>query len=254
MMSMRKKSPAVWFCMLMLFFLAAGRVRTADAAEVLAQKDRDRIQEQLKGLTGEVSMIMFTQELECQYCAQTRELLEELAAMSDKLTLTVLDFVKDQEAVRAYAVDKIPATVLLAGQDQGIRYYGVPAGYELSALVETIRDLSFGDPGLDQKLLDRLTGLSENIHIQVFVTPTCPYCPGAVRTAYRLAQAHPRIRADAVEIVEFPFLGTKYHVRGVPMVVIDENTSFVGAQSEDFFVEKIFQAAEKSGEEGKENQ
>jgi glutaredoxin-like protein len=204
----------------------------------------------LGDLTGQVKMVMFTQELECQYCAQTRQLLEELAGMSEKLTLTVFDFVHDKEEVRRYGVDKIPATILMADEDVGIRYFGVPAGYELAALVETIQDLSNGTSGLNEMLVNKLADLSEDVHIQVFITPTCPYCPGAVRTAYRLAQEHPRVRADGVEVIEFPFLGTKYHVRGVPMVVINETTSFVGAQSEAYFVEKMFQATQKGERQG----
>jgi glutaredoxin-like protein len=230
-----------------LILLAGGR--QTSHGEVLAQKDRDRIADQLSDLTGQVKMVMFTQQLECQYCAQTRGLLEELAAMSEQLSLTVFDFVQDREEVERYGIDKIPATVLMAEQDVGIRYYGVPAGYELTTLVETIQELSRGATGLAEEVTKKLEELSQDVHIQVFVTPTCPYCPAAVRTAYQLAQEHPRVRADGVEVVEFPHLGNKYHVRGVPMVVINENTSFVGARSEEFFIEQIREALQKEKEE-----
>jgi glutaredoxin-like protein len=233
--------------------LVAGTMRMADAAEALSQKDREKIGAQLQDLTGEVHMVMFTQELECQNCAQTRALLGELAAMSDRLSLTILDFVADAEEAQKYGIDKIPATVLMTDQDVGIRYYGVPAGYELAALVETIRDLSKGETGLDPETLANLKDLSKDVHIQVFVTPTCPYCPGAVRTAYRLAQENDHIRADGVEVVEFPYLATRYQIRGVPMVVIDEQVSFLGARSETYFAEKILEAAGMHEEEGKDD-
>ena len=177
--------------------------------------------------------------------------IEELAAMSDRLSLTVYDFVADAEEARKYGIDKIPATVLMADKDVGIRYFGVPAGYELSALVETIQDLSRGETDLEPEVLTELETLAADIHIQVFVTPTCPYCPGAVRTAYQLAQEHERIRADGVEVVEFPYLGNKYHVRGVPMVVINEQVNFVGARSGAYFAEKILEAAGLPETEGK---
>lgn len=231
------------FFLFILLLSAAGPWRTAGAAEVLSEKDRQKIGAQLEDLTGEVNMIMFTQEMECQYCAQTRGLLEELAAMSDRINLKVYDFVADAEEARAYGIDKIPATVLMTDQDLGIRYFGVPAGYELNALVETIQDLSRNETDLEPEALADLEDLSDDIHIQVFVTPTCPYCPAAVRTAYRFAQEHGRIRADGVEVVEFPYLATRYHVRGVPMVVINEQVSFVGARSGAYFAEKILEAA-----------
>jgi glutaredoxin-like protein len=179
--------------------------------------------------------------------------LEELAALSDRVALTVFDLVADAEEAQRYDIDKIPATVLMADGDVGIRYYGVPAGYELAALVETIGDLSRDETGLAEETRSELADLSKDIHIQVFVTPTCPYCPGAVRTAYRLAQEHEHIRADGVEVVEFPYLANKYHVRGVPMVVINEQVSFVGARSETYFAEKILEAAGMPAEEGEEN-
>jgi glutaredoxin-like protein len=224
----------------LMLVAAGGLTGTAGAAGVLSEKDHAKIEAKLKDLPGEVNMVMFTQEMECQNCAQTRGLLEELASMSDRLTLSVFDLVADAEQAKAYSIDKIPATVLMADRDVGIRYYGVPAGYELNALVETIQDLSRGQTDLEPEVLENL---SNDIHIQVFVTPTCPYCPGAVRTAYRLAQENDRIRADGVEVVEFPYLGNKYHVRGVPMVVINEQVSFVGARSGSYFAGKILEAA-----------
>lgn len=218
--------------------------KIAETKELIKKKDRERLMEEFRGLTGEVKMVMFTQEMECQYCSQTRQLLAELASLSDKLELMVFDFVHDREEAERYGVDKIPATVLMGDEDVGIRYYGVPAGYELAALVETIKDLSTGTTGLSVESREKLETLKNDVHIQVFVTPTCPYCPKAVRTAYKLAQENDHIRADAVEAIEFPHLANKYHMRGVPMVVINETTSFVGALPESLFVDKILKATE----------
>jgi len=230
--------------LLSLVLLGSLSSRTADAEEVIKKKDRELLRKELRDLSGEVTMVMFTQELECQYCAQTRQLLTELASFSDRLKLIILDFVRDNEEAEGYGVDKIPAIVLLGDEDVGIRYYGVPAGYELAALLETIRDLSLGSTDLEDETRERLRTLAKNVHIQVFVTPTCPYCPRAVRTAYKLAQENDFIRADVLEAIEFPHLANRYHVRGVPMVVINETTSFVGAQPEALFVDKILEAVE----------
>ena len=230
--------------LLSLVLLGGLSSRTADAEEVIKKKDRELLRKELRDLSGEVTMVMFTQELECQYCAQTRQLLTELASFSDRLKLIILDFVRDNEEAEGYGVDKIPAIVLLGDEDVGIRYYGVPAGYELAALLETIRDLSLGSTDLEDETRERLRTLAKNVHIQVFVTPTCPHCPRAVRTAYKLAQENDFIRADVLEAIEFPHLANRYHVRGVPMVVINETTSFVGAQPEALFVDKILEAVE----------
>lgn len=230
---------------ILILALFVGAVQQiAETKEVIKKKDREWLTEKLGDLTGEVKMVMITQEMECQYCSQTRQLLTELASLSDKLELAIFDFVHDGDEVERYGGDKIPATLLMGAGGEGIKYYGVPAGYELMALVETIEDLSSGTTSLSDESREKLKALAEDVHIQVFVTPTCPHCPKAVRTAYMLAQENDRIRADAVEAVEFPHLANKYHVRGVPTVVINETTSFVGAQSEPFFVGKILEATE----------
>ncbi len=233
----------------LVFFMGAGSENAQARDELITEKNRELLLEEFRDLTGHVQMVMFTQELECQYCSQTRQLLAELASLSDKLDLAVFDFVQDREEAARYGVDKIPATVLMGAGDVGIKYYGVPGGYELAALVATIKDLSSGSAGLGDELSEILRTLDKDVHIQVFVTPTCPYCPPAVRTAYRLAQENEHIRADAVEAVEFPHLANKYGVRGVPMVIINETISFVGAQSELFFVEKILSAVEQTRQE-----
>jgi glutaredoxin-like protein len=225
-----------------LALLAVLQPAMLEAKEVIKQKDREWLREKLGDLPGEVRLVMFTQQMECQYCSQTRQLLTELAALSDKLELTVYDFVRDHEEAKRYGVDKIPATVLLTAADSSIKYYGVPAGYELAALAETIRDLSRGTTSLGDESRKKLKELTQDVHIQVFVTPTCHYCPGAVRTAYMLAQESEHIRTDVVEAIEFPHLANKYSVRGVPAVIINQSTSFVGAQSEAFFLKKIFEA------------
>ena len=99
-------------------------------------------------------------------------MLEELAALSDKLSLEVYDFLLDKEKVAEYGVDKVPATVVCNGKDYGIRYYGMPAGYEFSTVLDAILDVSRGDSGLGAESKARLAQLGQPVHLEVFVTPT----------------------------------------------------------------------------------
>jgi glutaredoxin-like protein len=146
---------------------------------LLDDKVRKQVTAALAGMTRPVKMVMFTQgdggALECEFCGQTRELVEEVASLSDKLSVEVNDFTGDAALAAQYGVDKIPAVVLLSGdepKDHGIRLYGVPAGYEFSALVEDLRMLGSGDPGLSAATLQALQALTRPVHLQVFVTPT----------------------------------------------------------------------------------
>jgi hypothetical protein len=81
--------------------------------------------------------------------------------------------------------------------------------------------------------------------MQVFVTPTCPYCPQAVVLAYEMAYASPQVRADGVESTEFPQLAIKYQVSGVPRTVINEDTFLEGAAPPDMLLDKVREALGK---------
>jgi alkyl hydroperoxide reductase subunit AhpF len=147
---------------------------------LLDDKVRRQVTSALSGMTRPVKMLMFTQgeggALECAFCGQTRELVEEVASLSDKISVEVKDFTADAAVAQQHGVDKIPAVVLLSGgdtpKDHGIRLYGVPAGYEFSALIEDLRMLGSGEPGLSPDTTKALQTLTRPVHIQVFVTPT----------------------------------------------------------------------------------
>ncbi len=196
----------------------------------LRDKDREAVRERLSAMTGNVKLVYFTQEMECQYCRETGQLLAELAELSDKLSVVTYDFVADKEIVDKYSIDKIPGMVLLDENDTdyGIRMYGIPSGYEFATLLEDILMLSEKDSGLAQATRDALKGLTKDIHFQVFVTPTCPYCPGAVRLAHQMAMESEHVRGDMIEASEFPHLSVKYNVRGVPRTILNEDHALEG--------------------------
>lgn len=203
---------------------------------------RSAVQEMLADLPQPVRLVMFTQDFECEFCAETRELIEELSSLSDRVKAEVYDFVRDAELAESYGIDKIPAIAVIGAQDYGVRFYGIPSGYEFTSLIEAIRLVASGNPGLSPATLSALERLAQDVHIQVFVTPTCPYCPRAVTLAHRLAVASPRIRADMVEATEFPHLAVRYQVMGVPRTVINETTHIEGAAPEAMVLNKLLQA------------
>lgn len=212
-----------------------------------------KIQEQVRQLFADlehpVRLLMFTQgeggALECEMCADTRQLVEEVAALSDKIHLEVYDFLADAEVAKQYRVEMIPAIVIAGEEDYGIRYYGIPAGYEFSSLIEDIRRVSSRKAELTPRTLEALAKLDRPVHIRVFVTPTCPYCPQAVVLAHNLALASPWIRADMIEATEFPHLANKYQVYGVPRSVINETIHLEGAYPEEMFVAEMMKVLDQ---------
>ena len=131
-----------------------------------------QVKEQLADLTGPVQMIMFTQEFECEYCAETRQLVEEVAELSDQLTAEIYNFVTDKEKADELGIDKIPAIAIVGAKDYGVRFYGIPAGYEFTSLLHAIQTVASGESELSPEGQQVLAELTEPVHLQVFITPT----------------------------------------------------------------------------------
>jgi glutaredoxin-like protein len=213
---------------------------------LLNEEIRGQLREEFGNLDGSVKLVLFTQEDDCQYCAETQQLAEELAELSDKIVLELHDFASDADAVAAYAVDKAPALAIVKdGEepvDYGIRFYGIPSGYEFSTLIQDIAMVSTGDSGLSNDTKQYLAELETPLHLQVFVTPTCPYCSQAVRLAHMLAMESNLVVGDMVEAIEFPELSNKYNVMGVPRTVINDGVFLEGAAPEAMLMDKVREA------------
>jgi glutaredoxin-like protein len=219
---------------------------------LLKEKDAKIVETRLARLANPVVLSMFTQEFECELCSNTREMAEELSRLSGgKVKLEVFDFVRDKAKAGELKIDKIPAIAVLGadGEDPGIRFYGIPAGYEFASLLETIEMVGKGDSGLAPATRKKLEALKAPLNLQVFVTPTCPYCPRAVLTAFRFAMESKNVTASMVEATEFPQLANRYQVSGVPHTVIGESRQpMIGAYPEGAAADMVLAAAEKSME------
>ena len=206
----------------------------------------DKIRAEVKQVLGElpnpVKMVMFTQEFECQFCRETRELITEVADLNDQISVEVYNFVTDKDKADEYGIDKIPAVAVVGAKDYGIRFYGIPSGYEFGSLIEAIKLASSGEPNLSPEGAAFAAEIEEPVHIQVYVTPTCPYCPQAVVLGFNLALASDKVTADMVEATEFPHLSQKYQVMGVPRSVINEDYHIEGAAPEPMVLDKIREA------------
>ncbi|MEM3704046.1 MAG: thioredoxin family protein [Candidatus Bathyarchaeia archaeon] len=213
---------------------------------MIPEEHKRRLQEELaQKLNNPVKVVVFTQEFECPYCAQTRSLIEELASLSGKISVEIYDFVADSNKAKAYGVDKVPAVVIVGMKDYGIRFYGLPYGYEFETLLEGLISASKGKTEISEEVREKLRGIKVPVHIQVFVTLTCPYCPSVAGLAYKFAVENDFVKADVVDVSEFPHIGHKYAVMGVPKTVINERVEFVGAVPEEIFLEHVLLAARR---------
>jgi glutaredoxin-like protein len=211
---------------------------------LLGETDVVEIRERFEELTSPVKLVHFTQESGLEYGREAKQLLEELAQISAKVSLETYDFLLDKEKVAEYAVDRVPATVIRNGKDYGIRFFGLPAGYEFAALLDAILAVSKGDSGLKPESRAKLAQLTQPLHLQVFTTPTCPYCPPAVRMAYQFAMESDLVRADGIEATEFPDLAEKFRVFAVPRTIINGEAHVEGSLPEGFFLDAILKTLE----------
>lgn len=209
---------------------------------MLNEEARKQLEEILSRMEDEVELVMFTQEIECNTCADTRTFIEEFGEISDKLKITVLDFVKDLGRAEDLGVDKIPAIAVLDkdGKNTGVKFYGIPAGYEINSLTHVVLAVSGDKEEIPEDLLERIRKINSPVHIEVFIGLTCPYCPPAVATANMLALENEKIRSDMIEGSTFPHLLLKHNIMGVPAIVIDDKVVLPGAQP----VEKMLDAIE----------
>ncbi len=205
----------------------------------LSERDKQDVRTFLNQMSNQVELLIFSSEQNCRYCDDTKLLVEELSELSGKIILKEYDMNKNKTVAAEFRIDKTPAIVIKAGKDGGIRFYGIPSGYEFNSLIEDVVDIANSYHGFSELQMRKIMAINKPVHLQVFVTPTCPYCPAAVRNAHRLAMAHTLITADMIEASEFPTLVSKYRVKGVPRTVVNEQYNIDGGLPEDVFIHQI---------------
>jgi glutaredoxin-like protein len=197
-------------------------------------QDLNYLKQRLKEVKDEVK-ILFFKSSNCNFCKETREILNFLSNLSPLIKIEEYD-IKSKEA-KENKINLVPAIVLLNKNVKGkIRYFGIPTGYEFFAFLETLIAISKKENELSEQGKKEIRKINKKVHIKVFVTPVCPYCAGMVKLANYFAMENENIISDTIEVTEFPDLAEKYQVVSVPKVVINEFVEIVGAVSESFFL------------------
>lgn len=138
----------------------------------LAAKDEVAVKKEFERIGGPVKLTVFASELGGDHNTQTVALIREVAALSDQISVAVLNPHIEREQAAAYGITESPAVVVEGARDYGIRFLGTPAGYEFSNLIDSIIAVSTGEAGLSEETKATLAGLTEDVTIKVFATPT----------------------------------------------------------------------------------
>lgn len=220
-------------------------------SDLLNEDIRGQVRQAFEQLVEPVQVLFFGSQEDCEYCADALQLVEEVASLSDQIRVQVFDMEADAAVAAAYNVTMAPGLVIAADDedgplDYGVRYAGIPSGHEFSSLIQDLILVSGRDSGLNPQTREFLAGLKEPVMLQVFVTPTCPYCPRAVILAHQMAVESPLVQAEMIEATEFPELSNRYHIMGVPDTVINHGKNkMVGAAPEGMLVAEIMKALKK---------
>lgn len=210
-----------------------------DDGFLLPRESRDYLQGLFKGLVNPVDILVFTTggDKPNAYEDFSLAFARDLSRLSGLIRVQTLGL--DHELAKRYEVDRSP-TILIQPDRYHIRYVGAPAGEEGRSFIETLLAVSAGQSGLQESSRRALAALTEPRRVQVFVSPSCPYCPMQVLHAFRAAMERPDlVRAECVEIVENPDLADRHAVGSVPHTVFNERLSVLGLEPEARFVAEL---------------
>ncbi len=141
---------------------------------LLSPSDQEKLRESFAEMTAPVRLLFFTQALDCEGCLQTRQILDELPALSDKITIDEVNFVLEKDRAATYGIDRVPAIVLLGRDDADsrIRFVGTPSGYEFISLVHAVLLVGGRASNLTDENRERIAAVDRPVTMQVFTTPT----------------------------------------------------------------------------------
>jgi len=210
---------------------------------LLKKEDREFLENKFeRELESNVRIILFKKKSECESCETAEQLIEEVSSTSTRLIKEVYDIDEDADLASRWRVDKVPAILLFGEREYGVRFFGLPSGYEFSTFIEDIVDISRNTSRLTPKTKEVVKKIDRPVHIQVFVTPSCPYCPRVVRLAHQFAIENTLITGDMIEALEFQELSNRYNVLAVPKIIINDQIFFEGAVPETLFLQQVLKA------------
>ncbi len=176
---------------------------------------------EFKRLENPVQILLFSEN-----DLTTKNLLQEIVDL-DTEKLSLMDYLVggDDALFAEMEIDKTPAIVLQGLAKGKIRFFGTPTGIELENFISTIVDVSRNQTGLPDFVEEMIQEIKTPVHLEVFVTPTCSYCPMQVRLVHSIALANGHVTGDMILSTDFPEEAAKNNVYSVPTTKITKNKS-----------------------------
>lgn len=200
---------------------------------------RKQLKEVFEELKNPVTLVLFTSPEACETCEPMKQLLSEMSELSEQLNL--VEYELNSKQAETYGIEMVPSCVLLDSNQtyKGVKFNGLPAGHEINSFVSALIEMSGNESDVPENLAQRIANIDKPVNIKVFVTLSCPHCPGAVQKAHKLAMMNPNITGEMIEATTFHELSHKFNVTGVPKIIINDTLELVGNQPIERFLEQI---------------
>jgi glutaredoxin-like protein len=207
---------------------------------MLSEGDRASLERKFaQGMKDDITILLIADE----GSATAKELIDfakTLAQLTPKIKVDIqmADGGKNLR-MRELHIEHWPCLILVKGDFARIRYYGIPAGYELPSLIDAIVELSSTSTPLSPKAKSALATVRRRANIKIFILTTCQFCPTVARHAYRGAIESPRVTTEIIDSQMFPDLATRHSVMGVPKIILNDNLDITGAITDVEFFDKL---------------
>ncbi len=203
------------------------------------ENTKKQIGDIFKTMKDNVTVVVVTKKEDCESCDAAKEFVAEISGFGDKVSFENVEV--DSPRAKELNVTMVPAIVLLDkdGTDNGIKFYGIPAGHEINSFIKGLLEVSGAGQEMPPEVVAQVAKISTPVDIKVFVTLSCPHCPGAVANAHKLALMNKNIRAEMIDANTFDEMSKKYKVSGVPKIVFNDDKELLGDQPLEAFLETM---------------
>lgn len=201
--------------------------------KLLTEKNRTEISLLISDLKNKVKILAFYSDVSCSTCQDTIQYIEEICELNDNINLMKYEKTVHSEIFQKCEISLLPAILItdIESDNSRIRFYGIPSGYEIHSFVHAIKMVSGTTNKIEPEIIERIKKLNKSFHLEVFITPTCSFCPQAVINGHILAYYNDNITCDMIESTSMKEYVNQYNISSVPVTLINGITKINGSKS-----------------------
>jgi len=156
----------------------------------------------------------------CPTCGEAKLLAEELSKISGgKLRFKIIDLKSTETAILK---PRYTPAFIYDAPKKNIRYYGLPSGQEFAPFIYIHQYIANNIVKLSREVVDLVKSIETPLHIKIFVTPECPYCPIVVDAINQMGLVNDILLIETIEAIELPLEADMYGVSYVPDIIITD--------------------------------